>query len=266
MSIYLKIERSTGKLYEKSNGPKENFVRVETTNPQTGATVISYRRYMPFGVFGRLQAMYLKEGSINGKPLLSLCVQLVDGEERYSIDIPYKDQKGNIDNFADSFITYMPFLKKDEAYHISPFVAESKDQKTAKGDARKRYMILVKYAQLSNKAIDTTNKIQRLENSYFDKETRTMVEKDIPAIEWVENFDGGSTPNKLKRNKFLHETMQKYSIEYSGGGGGMRTFNKFESQEPFQDAPQPENVQKVQEAPATVAAGQEEDDDDDLPF
>jgi hypothetical protein len=260
-TIFLKLEASTGTLYENSKEPREGFTRVESQNPTTKATVVSYRRYLKYGVFGRLQGMYLKESKFDGKVIQSLCVNLVDGEERFGIDIPYKDQKGNINSFAESFILHMPFMQKDEAYCISPYAIEDKESKTASGKARKKYGVALYFAQLSDKAIDKENRPQKLQYSSVNKETGEVVERDVPLIEWEENFDGGVTMNKNKRNKFLHETMQKHSIEYSGGGGGMRTFN---SQQPAQDAPQPENVQKVQEP--TVAAGQEEDDDDSLPF
>jgi hypothetical protein len=264
-TIFLKLEASTGTLYENSKEPREGFTRVESQNPTTKVTVVSYRRYLKYGVFGRLQGMYLKESKFDGKVIQSLCVNLVDGEERFGVDIPYKDQKGNINSFAESFILHMPFMQKDEAYCINPYAIEDKESKTASGKARKKYGVALYFAQLSDKAIDKENRPQKLQYSSVNKDTGEVVERDVPLIEWEENFDGGVTMNKNKRNKFLHETMQKYSIEYSGGGGGMRTFNKFESQQLAQDAPQPENVQKVQEKPAAVAAGQEEDDDD-LPF
>lgn len=278
MSTYfLKVEPSTGMCYELSKEPKEGFERKETKNPQ-GGTTVSYRRYIKDGVFGRLTAMYEKVNEWQGKKIRSLCVILKDGEDGYNVELPLVDQKGQIASFAESFITYMPYLVIDQAYRLFPYAMDS-DKAGKDGAIRKMYGVSMNIARLSDRAVDKENKIQKLTYAKWDKEKGVEIPGDIPLIEWEEGLDEGSmTPNKKKRTKFLYDTMKKYSVEYSGGAG-VKTFNSKEYAEPKQDEPKNNamknarsefesaaNPQPKEEPKVETFAAVAEDEDDDLPF
>ena len=239
---------------------------MESKNPQTGQTTVSYRKYHKEGMFGRLQSMFLKENKFNGRTVLSICIGVIDGEDRYQLEIPYEDQKGNIGSFAESFISYMPALQKDTPYRIFPYVIEDKENLDATGKPRKKYGVSVNIARLSDRAVDKENKIPRLLSSYRDKTTKELVVRDIPAVEYKDTHKGTKAADKTASNTYLHKIMEEFTIQYSGGGA-MKTFNSKEEQG---SAPQPQAQQQAQAQPenVTVAAALVvvADDDEELPF
>jgi hypothetical protein len=267
-TTFLRLEASTGTFYEHSKEPKEGFERFEATNPQTGQIVVSFRKYHKDGMFGRLTGMHLKENKFNDRTVLTLCISLVDGENRYQAEIPYEDAKGNISSFAESFITYMPGMEKDTAYRVFPYVIEDKEKADKSGKPRKTYGVSVKYARLSDRAVDDENKVPKLQYSSLDKETGEVIKRDVPLIDWKENFKGGATMDKTERNKYLHGVVVENSIEYAGGGGTKKTFNSKEEQG---SAPQPQAQQQAQAQPENVKTAEAPvaatvDDDEELPF
>jgi len=241
MSVtFLRLEASTGNLFESSKEAKEGYKETKTKNPQTGQEVISHRKYFSDGIFGRLSGMHLKETEFEGRKIHQIQVSFVDGEERYSIDITYKDPKGDISSYAESFIAHMPFLAKEEAYRFFPYAIEDKEKKTKSGNPRKTYGFSFKYANLLDKSYDNVNKIGKLQYSSTNKETGEVITKDIPQIDWEENFDGVTTMDKKKRNMYLHGVLKQYSVEYAGGGSANNgTYDRFaqEGQKPQGDAP-----------------------------
>jgi len=262
-TTYFRLEGSTGLIYVNSKDPKEGHEKKESKNPQTGQTVISYRKYHKEGMFGRLQYMYLKENKFSGRTVLSICIGVVDGEDRYQLEIPYEDQKGNIGSFAESFISYMPQLEKDKPYRVFPYVLEDKDNLDANGKPRKKYGVSVSVARLSDRAVDKDNKIPRLLSSYVSRETKQLVKRDIPAIVYKENHKGTKTADKTDSNAYLHKVMEEYSIHFSGSGGAVRTFNSKEETSPEPQSTQQAQPENVTTAKAIVATA---DGDDDLPF
>lgn len=274
-NYFLKIEGSTGICYESSKEPKEGFEKTETKNPQ-GGTVVSYRKYMKGGVFGRLEAMYDKEIKWGNKKINSICVVFVDGEDRYSVDIPLYDQKIQITSYAESFISYMPSLEKDKAYRFFPYAIENKDNLDKNGNPRKNYGISIAIARLSDRAVDKENKIEKLTYEKYDRVKDEKIPGDIPLIDWELGVDGVTlVPNKGKRSRFLYNKMKEHAIDFSGSAGGAKTFNsKEEADTPLgETTPVKEGLKVTTTASAkkspetvkeTVVAGEE--DDVDLPF
>ncbi len=281
-NIYLKIEGSTGLLFEQSKTQAEGFERVEFVNPSTGEKGITYKRYLKEGVFGLLSGVKHKINEFESRKIQSIGVALTNGEDRFFLDIPLLNQKGDIGSYAESFIMKLPFLQEGKAYRIYPYAIDNKD------NDRKNYGIAINRAKLSDNAIDKVNKIQTLTRTRIDKETKEVIPGDVPAVDWQESFDGKLKPNSDKKNAALFKVFQDNLIEFKGGGSNVKTFNYKEEEE--QDEVQPKKQEEVVEK-ATPSKEQKQtpknpggaaaqpntafdtkggftpdEDDDDLPF
>lgn len=268
---FLKIDSPKGQLFESSKQPKEGFVKTETTNPQ-GETVVSYRRYLPDGAYGRLTSISERTVEFSGRKIRSINVILVDGEDRYYIDVPLFNAKKSIAKYAESLIRVMPVLVKDQAYRFYPYNFENKEKTNKDGTYQRNIGISVAIAKLSPKLYDNINKLPLLTYASWDKDKNEEIPGDIPLLVREEDIDGTLVFNSKKKDKYLYDTMVKHSIAWeSAGGGRANTFNSKEEQqdEPVQNAMQAARGQGF-EAPKTEAAPVEEfagdDDDSDLPF
>jgi hypothetical protein len=279
-NFYLKIEGSTGTLFEQSKTEAPGFERVEYVNPQTKATGVSYRKYHKDGAFGILSGVTHRVNEFDGKKIQSISVAMTDGEDRFFIDIPLNDQKGNINSYAESFICKLKALKEGKAYRVYPYAIEDKQT------SRKSYGVAVNIARLSDRAIDKTNKIPTLTYTKLDKETGAVVQEgDIPPIEWETSYDGQIKANKTKRNAVLFQILKANEIAYQSGGT-TKTFDSTAEDNVEEDtAPANTDTQNAQNAKAVKNPGgavaqpntafdaasntftaDEEDSSDDLPF
>ena len=211
---YLQLEFSTGQLFEYAKNEKDGFEKhVNTKN------VTSYRKYYKDGVFGKLKGISVRPSDFGEQ--LSVFFEAKDGDKFY-INLPLMDQKGNIANYATGVIAYMPYLIENEDYRFFPFAIPREDDPT-----KKNYGVSIKWADLESEDYDNTNLIQKLGQSYFDRKTGNLVEKEIPAGIWSKNFKKEDVLDSTAKNEFLWATLQAHLIgsqEASGSGKG--GFNK----------------------------------------
>lgn len=292
MNIYLEIEAGTGTCFQRSKEPQEGYEMYQGIDPSTQEVKTSYRKYFKDGVFGLLKSIDVRETEFKGKKQKNIVTILVDGDDKYFITMPLYNQKGNIQDYAVSLISFMPALEIDVAYRFYPFAIKNDNSD------RKNYGVAINYALLPSHpdgpAVDKDNKIPKLQQSYNKKNESggwELIVRDYPETIFKTVGDK-IKPDNDNRDNFLYKVMMDNKTEYSGGSG-VKTFNSkagsttapdqkptAPDQKPTateESAPKKEASSTTGMAPntafdkkpentAAAVTSEEEDDDDDLPF
>ncbi len=217
MSTYLQLDYSTGHLFEYSANPKEGF---EKHTSKTGKE--SYRKVHQYGADGVLNSVSVRDSNF-GK---QVSISLNDGATY--INFGLNDQKGNVDQYAESIIKYLPKVNKGDEIHIQPYKFKPEGEKYDKTG------ITVKV---------NGEKIQGLTNAYTNKEGK-KVAGDVPAVIWKED-----KLNKDKKKPDLSSVEKK---------------NDFLIDVLMEQTERLKWVSNGQTAPATTTAN--DDLDQNLPF
>jgi hypothetical protein len=281
MNVYLSLDAGLGKFFEYSKEAKEGFEKVETT--KDNVTKVSYRKYYNEGVFGYLRAVHTREKEMGKDGMKVTHVRIIvqdDKSDNYVMEFTLKNQKGGLTDYSVSTLCHLPFLKEGVCYRVFPYAIENTDQK---GKVRKNYGVSFALARLSDKAVDTVNKIGKLTITRKDKDGKE-VKGDLPAVEWTEGLDDKMVMNSQKRDVALWNKLKehKFGETYTLGSGKAKTFDSkaegIDAQPVEGETPRAAKpvAQKAPEATTTQAAPTvatsvqtmelEDDDDDDMPF
>ncbi len=223
---YLQLESSTGTLFEYSKTEKDGFEKhINTKN------TISYRKYYKDGVFGKLKGISVRNTDFGDS--LSIYFEDLAGN-RIFVGIQLMDVKGNISSYSAGVIAYMPYLVENEDYRFFPFAIPREDN-----PEKKNYGVSIKYADLANEDYDNTNLVKKLGQSYFDRQSGALVEKEIPAGIWSKDFKGVDTLDSTEKNKFLWDTLQANLIgNQESAGSSKGGYNRQATAQP-QEQPAP---------------------------
>lgn len=191
MATYLQIDYGSGNIFQYSKNEQEGF------EPHTNTKgVISYRRILKKGLYGKLKGVSLRDSDF-GKEV-SLAVEDKTGEMNY-LNMPLFDAKKNLASYAESFITALPALKVGSPYRFYAYNIKEEGQKYSKVG------VSVLNADLQAETVDKDAKLPKL--SYTYTKDGVEVKGDIPAIIWEEDFDGSKSMNAKAKNKFLYDTL-----------------------------------------------------------
>ena len=194
-NVYLKVEYSTGLLYEYSKEKVEGF---EEHTSDKGKT--TYRKYYKRGAFGTLRGVTIREVEFNGTKTKEVSVAMRDKDQNnIYINVPLFDAKKNITDYAEGVISHLKSIKQGEAYRVFPYNIKND------GDKYSNVGMSFKKADLEKEEAEK-DPLPKLTKS-FAKKDGTITEGDIPAIVFEKDFDGGWVKDAKARNKFLYETL-----------------------------------------------------------
>jgi hypothetical protein len=232
--IFLKVEGSTGKLFETIKEEKAGY---EKYTSSTGK--VSYRKHFK-DVTGELLNTEIRDtdwGQLFG-------IALKNEDTIFKIELNIYSQDKNVENrYMESMLKLLPLINKGETYTISPynFIPEGE-----------------KYPKAGMSVKKGTEKLKAsLTNSYYDKKGN-LVPGDIPAIKWVEKL-GKKKPSAVsleQKDEFLLDLLTTHNERLK--------WAQTAETSPRCDKPAEEVVrQEIPKKAATIAATIE---DDDLPF
>lgn len=184
-----------GTLYESLKTPKEGYEPHTSTKGK-----VSYRKVYKKGIYAIYKGMELRESKIG--PQLSVTLTDEHNNTVY-LQVPFKDQKGDIDTFAEALIAYLPYLEVGQRYRFYAYKME------VPGTVYFNTGISVKYADSWETVVDEP-KVAKLLPSYTKKATGEVVIGHIPAVTWAQNFEGKNVANKTEKDKYLYTTLVKY--------------------------------------------------------
>lgn len=280
--VYLSLAAGTGWLFEEKKTPTEGFEE-HTYTPKSGKnkdkTITTYRKYHKFGIFGNFLGAKAEE--FEKVWYLKIAFEHDIEGVQYIVNFPVHDQKGNINSFTQGFASYLPGLEVGRAYKFNPYVDDR--------EARKKYGIVMWYAQLSNNAIDDKNKPPRLTLEYTKKNANggyDVVPGDIPMTDWVQVANENSldenapalknVPDNKRKNAYLTKILKEHKKGALPSSGAGATFDSTQS---GQSAPTQSAQSATPAQPVTAPAGSTAtvpsnnvpdatvvEEDDDLPF
>jgi len=243
---YLQIEFKSGNLFEYSKEQKEGFEEHKNSKGN-----VSYRKYYKEGIFGVYKGTTLRDTDF-GK---EVSIFMVDGNgDNNFISFPLFDQSKNIAAYAESLITVLPSMEQNYVYRIFPYTMEKE------GSKYKSYGVSVKHADITDKTVREDFPLARLTYTYTNK-SGELVNGDVPAVVWKENFDGSKIKDQFEKNKFLHEVLVKYaseSVKVSNkvtGGEAPRPYGQQATKAPTE---QPKKEEVSESVKGTVAYEQEQ--------
>lgn len=228
--VFLKVEGSTGKMFETIKEEKEGY---EKYTSSTGK--VSYRKHFK-DVTGELLNTEIRDTDWGQRFGLTL----KNGETTFKLEFNIYSQDGNVENrYMESVVKLLPLLNKGETYTMSAynFIPEGE-----------------KYAKTGVSVKKGTEKLKSsLTNSYYNKEGE-LVPGDIPAIKWVEKL-GKKKPSAVsleQKDEYLLEVLTKNNerLKWTSGEG----------------TSQPAEQKAKEEVPQKAAAMAATIEDDDLPF
>jgi len=166
---YLQLEFGSGLFFIYSKEEKQGFEKHTSSKGN-----VSYRKYYKEGVSGVLESVSIYDGSF-GK---QISMNIKNGEDVYYVPIDIADQRGNVDNYAESLIKVLPKLNKGDNLTVRAynFIPEGS-----------------KYSQIGVSISVNGEKLKGLTNAYY--KDGNFVEGDIPAITWKEDALGKKKPS-----------------------------------------------------------------------
>lgn len=184
-----------GTLYETSKTPKDGFEEHTSTKGK-----LSYRKTYKKGLYAIYKAAELRESQIGQQ--LSITTTDEHNNTIY-LQVPFKDQKGSIDTFAEALIAYLPYLEVGQRYRFYAYKME------VPGTTYFNTGISVKFADSWETVVDEP-KVGKLLPSYTKKATGEVVIGHIPAVTWAQNFEGKNIPNKTEKDTYLYGILGQY--------------------------------------------------------
>lgn len=182
-STYLRLDYKKGELYEYSPTPGDDFEKhVSTTGKE------SWRRYYPEGVNGKLASVSVRNTDFGDQLSIGL-------EGKVYISVNVANQKGNVDQFAESIIRQLPPLSLGDNVRIRPYNFVPEDSK---------------YARVGFSIAVDGEKVDKLSVSYY--KDGELVQGDIPAIEWKTNPLGKNRPSAAsleRKDEYLLEVLSQ---------------------------------------------------------
>lgn len=230
--VFLKVEGSTGKIFETIKEEKEGYEKYTSSTDK-----VSYRKHYK-DITGELLNTEIRDTDWGQR----FGVSLKNEETIFKLELNIYSQDGNIENrFMESMLKLLPLLNKGETYTISAynFIPDGE-----------------KYAKAGISIKKGTEKLKStLTNSYYNKEGE-LVPGDIPAIKWVEKL-GKKRPSAVsleQKDEYLIDLLTKHNDRLKWVSGTS------------DQTAQPAEQKKKEEAPKAAAAVVAEIEDDDLPF
>jgi len=228
---YLQLSFKDGKFYAYSKTEKEGYEPHTNTKGD-----VSYRKYYD-AVEGTLESVSLHDGKYGDV----LSVRLVVEDSVKILQFQVLGQKGWIDTFTESLLTFLPNMKKGEFYKMVSYNFIPEGEKYSKKG--------VSFRDSKGEKVE-----KALRNSYY--KDGVLNEFDIPAVEYVE-FRGKKerSESSLRDIKTYLYTIIDRECERLG----------YESS----SSPEPANhkeVSKERVSPINKVEVPIVDIDDDLPF
>jgi len=201
MSKYLNVEFGTGKVYEKSNDPREGYEEFVSSKGNK-----TFRKYYTKGVYGTLTAVEKRDSPIGEQ--IQLVLKDKSGEFQ-NLQFSLYDTNGNIDNrFAENLIRTLPNVKIGENYRIFPYVIEA-DEKNKYGSSG---VSIVK----ANIEAETVNKEDKVELAYrYLKKDEEAKDTDVPKLIFKEQR-GKNRPTAAsleEKTNFLYDVLMANSTK-----------------------------------------------------
>ncbi len=187
-SLYLKIS-GDGRLFHSSKDEKQGYEKTETSNPQTGQKVISYRMYYK-NVTGKITGVFISKATMNNHEVQFVNIKIEDPGDSVIIQLPLKTQRGGINAYVECFVRMFNNIDLDRWIQINPSTQKKKDS-SGKESKYVQQNFFIKYED-------------------GDKETvKWFIQKeDLPEIEKQEGM-GEVTYDRRKRDNFLYKELTK---------------------------------------------------------
>lgn len=197
--IYLELDEKKAKFFEYSKNQKEGFEKYESSNGK-----ISYRKYYNDGVIGVLKFINEREDELtNGGKVKKLSLVLDNQNTRQYLGMHILTAKGNMGQFVEQLIPFLPNLKKDEAYRVYPYEMEVLYTDTNGKDK----IAVNKGVSIYTYDIENNVKLVKVERAHsFGKEG------DIPDVIWEKEEDMGvikNIKNDKERRNYLYNILKK---------------------------------------------------------
>lgn len=239
MNVYLKIDYSTAKVYEYSKEKAEGF---EEHKSEKGT--VSYRRFLPRGVYGTLRGVTIREVEFSGSKTKELSIALRDKDQNnVYLNIPLFDGKKNITDYSESVISHLNSLEAGKGYRVYSY--NIPNENNAKYST---VGVSFKYADVEKEEVDKDTVIPKLTKT-INKKDGTVIEGDIPAVTWEQDIDDSWTKNAKARNKYLFDVLKAYT-----------------EGTPVDNTPAPSTAPKKEEPKNVMQPNTSFDDSGDLPF
>jgi len=241
---FLELDEREAQFFEFSKEPKEGFSEHKSTQGK-----ISFRKYYKKGVKGVLKYINEREEEFPTGKVRKLNLVVDNGDDRYYLNFHILTAKGNLNQFVEQLIPFLPNLKQNTAYRFFPYEMENT------------------YVNKDGVEKTGTNKGVSVAEWDLDSDTKgTKVERahtfgaagDIPAIVWNKVTKMGETKNikdDTDRLNFLYDVLKKSLTP----GNTPQT-----QQTPGATASSPTTTQTETKAETTLPFSEEEQDD--LPF
>lgn len=247
--IYLELDEKQAKFFEYSKDPKDGFEKNESTNGK-----ISYRKYHKEGIKGVLKFVNEREDEFPTGKVKKLSLIVDNSDTRYYLNFQILTAKGNMNQFVEQLIPFMPNLKQGESYRFFPYEMPSEyvDKNGITKTALNKGVSIHKWDLASDTKGD---KVERA-HSFASKEKGG----DIPAIKWDTVEDMGvskSIKDDRERRNYLYKILQASLTPDSSAGTQNPPATKEEPKAP-------ETKTEAPSAPKTTEYPEEEHDD--LPF
>lgn len=184
-----------GSIYQTSKTPAEGFDAHVSTKGNT-----SYRKVYMKGLYGFYQSVELRNSKIGQQ----LSIHMVDQDENnVYLQLPFKDQRGGISTFAESFLCKLPFLTEKTLYRLYAYNIP------VEGTTYKKIGLSIKLASDWENVINEP-KVGQL--SYTYTKDNVLHTGDIPAVNWIPQFDGTKKLDSADKDNYLYsQVLLKYA-------------------------------------------------------
>lgn len=200
-NIYLELDEKEAKFFEYSKEAKAGFEEHKSTNSK-----VSFRKYYKEGVKGVLKYINERNDEFPTGVVKKLSIALDNGDIRYFLRFNIITQNGNINQFIEQLIPFLPNLKQGEAYRFFPYEMPS-EYENAQGEKKTG---VNKGVSIHTWDLANDTKLVKVEKAHkFGKDG------DIPAIVWTKVKKLGVEKNikdDSARLEYLYEIMQKSLI------------------------------------------------------
>lgn len=261
--VYLTLGFVDGdpKFYQKSKTPREEDGWVKHESEDYGT---SYRKYYE-AVVGELLGVQVKDSKFGQK--LEIFLKGLDNLT-YKAQVSLYNQRGNIDQYAESFIRFLPNMEKGTVYRLFPYSMET-EYTNKEGELKKvrRSGISIKegFSKESSKVMPFLHTSPELKDADGNVLAEFTEERIIPKLEWKEKL-GKNKPTAASVEarddfflKWLEENLSKFTVDLEGVYDNSASVAGAPSNGvgASSNSPQPQSVDVEEE---------DEEDDDDLPF
>lgn len=187
---YLKIN-GKGELYESAKTATEGFTRVEM-NIAGKDRVFYHKLYKAFS--GKVTYMGIRDCEYDGRKWKEFRLGMQDEDQKVSISMPLKTQKGNLTDYLKSFACVMETLVENPDMEVtfSPYAKKQVNEKTGKEYTKQGIYI-------SDNSKDRDNNLINFRHKFGT---------DIPNMEKKESM-GDVTYDYTKQDEYLFNIIEE---------------------------------------------------------